>query len=440
MRRIVFPLLVLAACGGRSAPSELPPAQAPAASAPTAPTATPKEEPPREAPPPSATPGGQDVPRAATDEEIQRDVRAANGFSLALYARAAKKGKNLLLSGTSMRQALGAAYVGARGNTAKEMATALGFPEDKEKAASVARAESSAWRSAQGVELSVANHLWIEKSMPVKEDYAKLVSWAFDAPAENVDFKKAPEEARRGINAWVAQKTKDKIKDLLPQGSVDDRTRLVVTNAIHFKGKWARPFSPGATKNEPFKVDGKTPVNVPTMHMTAQLRTGAVSGAKVLELVYEGQPPISLMIVLPDDPNGLARIEEKLTTDVVDSYTKALAPARVALSLPRFSFAWGGATKALLQDLGMKTAFTDNADFGGIAESGRLAIDDAFHKTWVSVDEHGTEAAAATGVTMETTSLVVGEPKPFKVDRPFLFFIRGNDRILFAGRVTDPRG
>lgn len=389
-----------------------------------------------EPPPPSAAkeePSPPNAPASASDADKQKDTRAANGFALSFFVRAAKQRGNVMVSGTSMRHALGAAYLGARGATAKEMATALALPDDKQKAAALARADIEAWRATKGAELSVANHLWIEKSAPVKSDYAALAAWAFDAPAENVDFKKAPDEARKGINGWVAQKTQDKIKELLPQGSVEPLTRFVVTNAIYFKGRWGSPFPKDATKDEPFETDAKKKVNVPTMHVTDQLALGSAPGMKLLELPYIGG--LAMLVVLPDDANELAKIEEKLSASVFDV---PLAKTRVALSLPRFTFEWGGATKAMLQELGLKTAFTDRADFGAIAD-GKLSVSDVFQKTWIAVDEEGTEAAAATGTVMRTTSLALGQATPFKVDRPFLFFIRGNGKILFAGRVTTPK-
>lgn len=448
--------LLAAACGG-SAPSA--PASEPAkttttatnappvTTAPPAPTTTasaapaPSTSSDAAASKPEDAPAPADAPPPATEAELKADTRAANAFTLKMLARTKKEKGNVMVSGTSLRQALGAAYVGAAGATAKEIAATFGFPEDPRKAASAARAEIDAWQKArgQGAELTVANKIWVDKSMPVKPAYASLVAWAFGAPAQNVDFAKAPDEARRTVNGWVAEQTHDKIKDLLPEGSVDAKTRAVITNAIYFKGKWVNPFPKDATKDEPFKLDAKKTANVPTMHVTDQFRFAKAGNVKVIELRYIGND-LSLLVVLPDAVDGLAKLEETVTADQVDRWAAALQSSRVNLSMPKFTFKWGGSVKGALQDLGVKTAFTDKADFSGIAmKPGDLTVSDVFHETWVALDELGTEAAAATGTVMKLTSMATGPATEMKVDHPFLFFVRGKNRILFAGRVVEPK-
>lgn len=246
--------------------------------------------------------------------------------------------------------------------------------------------------------------------------------------------------------SWVAEKTANKIPDLFAEGAIDRRARLVVTNAVYFKGRWSAPFPKDATKDEPWKAAANRTVNVPTMHTTAQLQLGQVGKAKVLGMRYDGSQ-LAMIVVLPDDVAGLAKLEESLSPETFDSWAKALSGQRVAVSLPRFAFTWGGPLDTQLQDLGIRTAFSGKADFSGIADpasSERLQISRVVQKTWVSADEIGTEAAAASGGTMMITSANMGPIAEFKADHPFLFFVydarpgRGG-RILFAGRVTNPK-
>jgi serpin B len=386
-------------------------------------------------------PGSGDTP--PPPGEASTDIRNANGFTLSVLGRMGKPTENALVSGTSLRQAIGTTYVGARGSTAREMATALALDNDPKIAARLARAELDAWQEAKGsAELNIASRLWVDKGFALQPDFVSTAETSFGAAPAAVSYGK-PEEARKTINAWVAEKTKNKIADLLPQGSVDPRTRLVVTNAIWFKGAWQLPFPKGGTKDEPFKVDARKSVSVPTMHLTDSFRVATEQGVKVLEMQYANSA-LSMLVVLPDDATGLAKIEASLGPDVLERWSGALASARVNISLPRFGFRSGGTMNKTLQDLGMKTAFTEKADFSGIADpkgGERLYIDQVFHQTWIAVDELGTEAAAATGTTMRTTSLVTGPVVEFKVDHPFLFVIQDtkHNRVLFAGRVTSPK-
>lgn len=391
-----------------------------------------------EAPPPA------DAPPPASDADRQNDTKAANAFALKMMVRAGKKDRgNLMVSGTSLRQAFGAAYVGSNGATKTEMATAFGFPDDAQKAASAARAEIDGWQKAkgQGAELSVANRIWVEKTMPVNPKYAALVAWAFGAPATNLDFKGAADESRRTVNGWVAEQTKDKIKDLLPEGTIGATTRAIITNAIYFKGKWFTPFPKGETRDEPFKIDPKKSANVPTMHVTESFRYAHTDGVQLVEMKYVGND-LSLLVVLPDDasPAAVAKLEEKLSAEQLDKWSSSVQNARLELAMPKFTFKWGGSVKSVLADLGVKSIFGGKADLSGIAmKPGDLYVSDVFHQTWVALDEQGTEAAAATGAVVKLTSMTVGTPIKVNVDHPFLFFVRGRGRILFAGRVTEPK-
>ncbi|MDB4946726.1 MAG: hypothetical protein JWP97_6260 [Labilithrix sp.] len=370
------------------------------------------------------------------------DTKASNAFTTRLYGKLRKTPGNLLTSGTSVRHALEIVYLGARGDTAKELMTALELPGDPAAVTTAARAEDAAWQEARGKsELVVANRLWADKGYSLKPDFTAAANAAFGAATEQVDFLKSPDAARRTINGWVSEQTAQKIPSLLPEGSVDTRTKVVVTNAIYFKGKWASPFMPAATKDEPFK--GPKTAAVPTMHATSSTRFAKVGGTKVLELRYQDSQ-LAMLVVLPEDDKGLGKLEESMSADSLDTWTKALTVQRVAVSLPKFTFASGASLAAPLGELGVKTAFGNKADLSGVADAAahnQLQLSQVVQKTWIGVDENGTEAAAATGAVMTTTSMPIGEPAQFKADHPFLFFVYDarSGRVLFAGRVVEPK-
>lgn len=390
----------------------------------------------------AGSPGPLETPTAS---ELAGDILDANGLGFRVLGR--MKGDNAMVSGTSLRQALGMTYLGARATTAREMASALGLDRDVKKAAALARVETAAWQNARGdAELNVANRVWIDDDFTLRPDYVKLADAAFGAAPVSIDYR-ASDDARKTINRWIGEKTANKIPDLLPPGSIDPQTRLVVTNAIWFKGRWENPFPASATKNEPFRTSTKSSVTTPMMHMTDSMRFAAPpgSGVKLLEMRY-ADSQIAMLVVLPDDPRGAAKLESNLSPDGFVKWTGALSKERVNVTLPKFAFRSGGPMGATLSDLGMKVAFGPNADFQGIGasplrESERLFIGQVFHQTWISVDEIGTEAAAATGGTMTTTSLDMSPIVDFRADHPFLFFVYEPEhgRILFGGRVVDPK-
>lgn len=368
-------------------------------------------------------------------------------FDFAMYDALKSKQGNLFFSPTSVRQALGIAYLGAKGTTATEMSKALHLDADRAKAAASAKDEIAGWQSARGgSQLSIANRLWEDKSFKMDAGYVSLVNGAYGSAVEPIDFSHAPNPSRLTINDWVAKQTNDKIKDLLSPDGVTSDTRVVITNAIWFKGTWEKTFDKKATHDAPFKLDATTTVNVPTMHQTSTFSFASVPGGKLLEMPY-GKSDLAMDVILPDDPNGLSKIEETLSRGNYATWTSSMKKQKVVVSFPKVTFTWGGSLKPELGKLGMKTAFTSGADFTGIASpaatGGNLVISDVVHKAFVAIDEEGTEAAAATGVTMIREAATI-EPPPvrFDADHPFVFVIRDvkTSRVLFMGRVTNPKG
>ncbi len=360
---------------------------------------------------------------------------SCNTFTLAAYGVVAKKEGNVLLSGTSIRSALGLAYLGARGATRAEMARALGFEDGVDL-----RADAEVLRAAAGAaELAISNRLWPHRGSSLEGDFLSAID-AQGASVEALDFARAPNDARESINASVAKDTAGKIANLLPPGSIGPLTRLVLTNALYFKGKWDQVFPKAQTQRLGFYVTPDRPVVSPMMRLTADLHYGEVGSAKVLQLAYRGSD-LAMLVALPKEQGGLHRLEDGLSWSRFQAWTQVLQRTKVQVFLPRFTFRQGGSVKAALTQLGLAHAFGE-ADFSGIAgPPGDLYLDDVFHETFVAVDEEGTEAAAATGAVM----LMRGRPAPipvFRADHPFLFFIRDtrSGRILFAGRLASPEG
>ena len=427
MRSPVVVLLFVAGCASKPAPS--PPM---AITETTTRTAAPVTSAAAPQPATAPTPALALTPPPADPADVAHE----NALGWKLLEKTGRPGDNALVSGASVRQALAPLLLGARGTTADEMAQALGL--DKDPTAAVT-AEQATWHDAMGkheagapagVALAVANRVWIDDGFVLLPDYAKTVG-----AAATVDFAKP--ETRATINAWVSENTRAKIPELLPAGAVDARTKLVVTNAIWFKGRWGLPFATTLTKDEPFKTGMKT-VNVPTMHLADSFRYAASGGLRILELRY-ADSQLAMDVILADD-GKLPKIDPAK----LDDATKGLASVRVSVSLPKLAFKSGAPLKDALAALGMKTAFTDRADFSGMVDpkaSEHLSIGQVFHQTWIAVDEAGTEAAAATGMVMRTTAMQMGPVVDFKVDHPFVFVVRETQtgRILFSGRVTDPK-
>lgn len=372
-------------------------------------------------------------------------VRANNKFSVELYRQIKGKEGNLFLSPYSISTALAMTYGGARGNTAREMARVLHFSD-------IANPETEVHKLAQGlqggladiqkkgdVQLAVANSLWPQKNFKIEETFLKLTKSRYGVDVTPVDFAGATEDARKTINTWVEQKTNDKIKELLKPGMLDPLTRLVLANAIYFKGKWALEFDKKLTSKQEFDT-GKDKIQTDMMTRKDHFRYAQTSEAQILALAYNGGD-VSMLVVLPKDKTNLAKVEEKLDGKQLDSWTRQMTSQEVTVTLPKFKTTSEFNLSSTLPAMGMKDAFSaGKADFSGISKPpDALHISAVVHKAFVDVNEEGTEAAAATAVLM-TLSAMPDEPVTFIANRPFLFLIMENKSgsILFLGRVVDP--
>jgi serpin B len=381
--------------------------------------------------------------KPAVDEktDTQQVVTAINSLALDLYPKISKGDENLFFSPYSISAALAMTYAGARGETAAQMAKTLHFSaEGKKLASEFGTLNASLDRSAgkSGCQLHVANGLWAQKGFPFLREYRDIIVQAYHGQLADLDFQKTPEAARATINKAVTEQTKGKIVDLLPPGSIGELTRMVLTNAIYFKGQWADVFDKRETQLRPFTLLDGSKVQVPMMSNMKSYRYAEAEGIQILDLWYKGQE-FSMIVFLPKEPAGLVPLEQTLTAAKLSKFCGMLFPTRVLVSLPRFtvktpSYQLG----RILASMGMPDAFGTKADFSGIDGQKDLRLQDVFHKAFVNVDEAGTEAAAATAaVAMLGMQSLRTE---FTADHPFLFVIRHNPTncILFMGRLTKP--
>jgi serpin B len=407
-------------------------------------------------------PGSSAPPAAAAPAEARAGptmvaADASNAFAYDLFTKlrtAEGDRSNLFFSPYSISSALTMTRLGARGETAEEMSTTLHLPADLPAIESSFHALNGTLAgdpAKQGFSLNVANALWGQKGEPFLPDHLDVVKKDFDAALAPMDFITQPGPSRQEINDWVAHKTQDKIKDLLPPGSITSDTRLVLTNAIYFKGQWSSQFDANQTQNGSFNTDRK--IRADFMHQTEHIQYVEDDVCQAVKLPYNGSQ-VSVLILLPKvlplaaAPKGedayhvaIGKLENSLSAPYVEKLTGQLADRKVILSLPKWHATQAFSLGPMLADMGMKLAFSSHADFSGINGRTDLFLSDVVHKAFVNVDENGTEAAAATAVAMRTLAMrVEPEPVTFTADHPFIYLIVDDHShaILFAGRLCDP--
>ncbi len=394
---------------------------------------------------------------AFAQEDDASTLAAGNtAFALDLYAalRQDAGGGNLLFSPYSVSQALAMTYAGADGETATQMADTLSFalPQPAlHEAFSALNADLIARGNAEANEdesetaraLRIANGLWGEQTYPFNPSYNAEIEQYYGAGLQPTDFANAPEEARQEINGWVADQTEDRIKNIVPEGAITPETRLVLANAIWFYGGWRDTFSPNSTEDGEFFLDDGTTVSVPFMYQWTALPYARGDGFQAIELPYAGSG-FTFTVILPDE-GQFAAFEEELDANALGAAIDHLSSTDVRIYLPKFEFEFATSLAQTLQSLGMTDAFDPSrADFSGMVEGtppAPLVIGDVLHKAFISLDENGTEAAAAT-VVIAPDGAAPDETEPIevRVDRPFIFAIRDTQTgsLLFMGRVTNP--
>ena len=377
---------------------------------------------------PADSRGGNDTPAL---------VAGNTAFALDLYARLKNAEGNLFFSPYSISTCLAMTYAGARGSTAAQMARTLHFgasPDQLAASFSALQRQLSDVEKKKGLELNVANGLWAQKDHPFLPAFLDEATKAYQANLQQTDFHTGAEPAREAINDWVSNQTKGKIADLLQPGVVNEATRLVLVNAIYFKGQWTRQFNKNNTAPAPFSVTAQRKVQTPLMNLTAEFKYAEVEGLQLLELPYVGDD-LSMVVLLPGATDGLTSLEGLLNEPTLDTWLARARHQKVNVFLPKFKLTAQFSLAQTLAGMGMSAAFS------GMDGARDLCISAVVHKAFVDVNEEGTEAAAATGTVMRSMALMRPLPMPvFRADHPFLFLIRDthSGSILFLGRVADP--
>ena len=383
-------------------------------------------------------------PRASA-RDLKALVQGNNTFALDLYRELSNGQGNLFFSPFSISQALAMTLAGARGETERQMTNTLHYelPQstlhpsfnalDRELAS---RGQGLQVEENQFFELNIANAIWGQQGYEFLPDFLDVLAENYGAGLRPADFVGAPEESRARINDWVSEETQDKIRDLLPFGAVDSNTRLVLTNAIYFNASWQWPFDKRLTRELPFHLTGGSVVEVPMMTETSRDFYGYVKGEgyQAVDVPYSSGE-MSMTILLPDE-GTFGEFEDSLSAQALERIFEDIEIRHIALTMPLFELESEFSLDKTLAEMGMPEAFGAGADFSGMTGTRGLWISKVVHKAFVSVDEEGTEAAAATAVVVQESG-----PTQVTVDRPFIFLIRdrATGAVLFLGRVMNPK-
>ena len=395
--------------------------------------------------------GAIDPNRAADGSDIKTLAGGNTDFAFAFYGKlkddpnvTVPKGEpngNLFFSPYSISTALAMTYAGARGNTEKQMAAALHFTLPQQRlhpAFGALQKQLIQDENSQGYLLLLANALWPQKGEPILKEFLDLNKHYYEAGITLLDFANETEKSRQIINSWVEEKTKSKIKDLIPPDGVDRETVLVITNAVYFKGDWKFKFEKSDTKREDFAVSAKNKIKVDMMHLKENFKYYDDANLQVIELPYKGDE-LSMLVILPRDTEGIKDIESTLSAENLNRLLSKMKTREVDVYFPKFKIAWGTfSLNKVFITLGMSDAFNPGqADFTGMHLKRNIWIENIFHKAFIEVNEEGTEAAAGTAVVIEKS---IKLPVVFCADHPFIFLIKDNrsGSILFMGRVMDP--
>lgn len=394
-----------------------------------------------------------DLPRAEVSNTPASDlnelVAGNTEFALNLYHRLESNEGNLFYSPYSISSALAMTFAGANGKTAEEMAAVFHYllGEDRLHPAFNALDQHLEELADQDIpddigevfQLNVANAIWGQNDFHFETGFLDNLAAYYGAGLRLLDFVLEPEESRRTINDWVSEQTQERIRDLIPQGAIDSDTRMVLSNAIYFKAAWLEPFEESLTEDGVFYgLDGEEIIN-PMMSLGSDSSFPYYlgDGFQVVELPYVGGQ-VSMVVLLPD-AGKFKEFEASLNSEKLNRIINELSYQPMFLKFPKFEYETEISLATILAQMGMPSAFNSTADFSGMTGDKDLFISDIFHKAFVSVDEEGTEAAAATAVVMTLTA-APENPLHLDVDRPFLFLIRDiqTSSILFMGRVVEP--
>ena len=389
-------------------------------------------------------------PRVTEPQVSQGDlatlVDGSSDFAFELYHTLKETGDNLFYSPYSISLALVMTFAGARGETEHQMADAMHFSllQDRLHPAFnsldielASRGEGAKGKDEEGFRLNIVNAIWGQKDYEFLSEYLDILAENYGAGLRILDFVAAPEPSRITINDWVSNQTEGRIEDLIPQSAIDTLTRLVLTNAIYFNAAWQYPFNEETTVDGTFNLLDGAKITVLMMNQTESFGYAEGETYQAVELPYDGNE-LSMVILLPK-AGQFEDFEGSLNYETVEGIISDIDRRQVSLQMPKFEFESEFSLKSVLANMGMPIAFSGDADFSGMTGNKDLSIDEVIHKAFVSVDEAGTEAAAATAVIMRLTA-APEEPVAVTVDRPFIYLIRDIETgsILFIARVMNP--
>jgi len=371
--------------------------------------------------------------------QAQDIIESNNRFAFDIYKLLSKTDKNLIFSPVSITSAMSMTYIGAKGNTFNEIANAFYFNKNlTEFNTGYHKLVENYSNKKSTVSLFNANSLWIQEGLKLNSEFLESNKKFYSSSINFTNFSLNPEKSRTTINQWVENNTNNKIKNLLQPSSVDNSTRLVLVNALYFKGAWLNKFNKEKNTIENFQIKKKE--SIKTEYMNNSINSGYYEDkyCEIIDIPYSNEK-ISLLIILPKAYNKLKKVEKILNYEYYQKYINNKSVKRIQLSLPKFNIESDFDLNESLNKLGVKQSFTISADFSGIAEDEKLYISKVVHKANIELDEEGTEAAAATAVLMRKTTMLI-EDVDFKVDRPFIYMIKDQktNTIYFIGKVLNP--
>lgn len=377
------------------------------------------------------------------DINLQSLVQGNTTFALDMYQKVRDNEGNIFFSPYSISTAFAMTFAGAQCETQKQMAGVFHFSLDPcqlHPSFSELQTHFQRLQENNPFRLNIANAIWIQEGYQLLQTFEELNQKYYQANMFNLNFRQDPDGSRLKINDWIEDKTKGKIQDLLPSGAVNTLTRLVLTNTIYFKAEWQNTFSPHSTKDQDFWITPEEKIKVQMMSQKERFGYWENDTLQILEMPYI-RKDLSMVVFLPQKKDGLPDLESKLNTETLKIWISKLIQQQVNVFFPKFTTTQNIDLKKILNDLGMVDAFTENADFSGIEPKNELYITDALHKAFIDVDELGTEAAAATAVSVDVTSILPPKIIPeFRADHPFIYLIKDNQTgsILFMGRLKRP--
>lgn len=380
-------------------------------------------------------------------KHIAAVVAGNNRFAINLYAQLKNTEDNVFFSPYSISTALAMVYEGARAKTANELESVFNFPSDNKQRRNAFKAiQNQLNNMGDGNRLSIANALWVQNNYKLLPSYISSVQNFYASKVQKLDFVKNTANAEKSINQWVANKTNNRITDIIGQGTLPVDTQVLLTNAIYFKGNWADSFEARLTESQDFYLNTSIKIKALLMHKLDDFSYMETDNMQLLEIPYKGNK-ISMWVILPKESKNMPAIEKSLSIEKLKEWRDKLEYKEVNAFIPKFKFRTNyNAMDETLQQMGVHAAFSPEADFSGITpiSKRRLAIDKIIHQTFIEVNEKTTEAAAATVVVMadKAAMIPIEPPVPilFRADHPFIFIIQDIEKgsILFLGKVNDP--